>query len=203
MVIDNTLFGQDPADISDSNTAARIGARIRKIRELQGLSQKELGDKVELSSDRIQQYENGYRRPRLELIKKIASALNVSSLALIDSTPSSHLNVMFNLFELRDNYGMKLEKKESDESYSLKIEKAPSALYDYLELWHSLYILVQKEASATSSEEEKKKIMNDFKLMEYSFPTGITFDKQKNLRKELLKNQIAKLQDELANLEDD
>ena len=38
-----------------------IGKRIRNIRILNGLSQSELGEKLGLTADRIQKYENGAR----------------------------------------------------------------------------------------------------------------------------------------------
>ena len=42
----------------------RIGKRIREIRKEKGLTQGELGEKVGLIANRIQQYENGARNPR-------------------------------------------------------------------------------------------------------------------------------------------
>ena len=54
------------------NSAERIGKRIRDIRTARGLTQSELGQKFELSADRIQKYENCVRTPKKELLKKIA-----------------------------------------------------------------------------------------------------------------------------------
>lgn len=42
-----------------------IGKRIRNIRILNGLSQSELGEKLGLTADRIQKYENGARNPKV------------------------------------------------------------------------------------------------------------------------------------------
>ena len=42
-----------------------------QIRESQGLSQAELGEKVGLSADRIQKYENGARKPKNDMLKNI------------------------------------------------------------------------------------------------------------------------------------
>ena len=52
--------------------AKRIGSRIREIRTMRGMSQDEFGQLVGLSADRVQQYENGFRTPKPELLKKYA-----------------------------------------------------------------------------------------------------------------------------------
>ena len=60
----------DPLDQYNETAAARVGHRIRKIRIARGMTQAALGTAVGLSADRIQQYENGFRRPRADLLKK-------------------------------------------------------------------------------------------------------------------------------------
>lgn len=54
-----------------------IGARIRAIRESQGISQKKLSELVHVSSSFISRIENGSSIPSLELIRSIAHALKV------------------------------------------------------------------------------------------------------------------------------
>lgn len=60
------------------------GAKLKAIRESNGLTQKELGEKVGLSDVRIRQYEIGNRTPKLYLLEKIAVALDVPVYALWD-----------------------------------------------------------------------------------------------------------------------
>lgn len=60
----------------------RIGAKIRQIRQHRHLTQRELGEKIGLGkngANRIAQYEMEYRKPKRDLLNKIAHALNVSN----------------------------------------------------------------------------------------------------------------------------
>ena len=56
-----------------------IGEKIRNIRIHQGMTQKELGEKIGgISQQQIGRWENGKSNPKLESIQKIAFALDVS-----------------------------------------------------------------------------------------------------------------------------
>lgn len=60
-----------------------IGEHIREKRKERGLSQKELGKKLGVSGSMIGQYETGQRKPRLEQLRRIASALAVEWTELV------------------------------------------------------------------------------------------------------------------------
>ena len=51
---------------------------LKKLREKNGLSQSELGEKVGLKQATISQYENGTRKPSLDISKKLSDALGIS-----------------------------------------------------------------------------------------------------------------------------
>ena len=89
--------------------AKRIGNRLRRVREAQGMSQSELGEKVGLNSDRIQKYENGARRPRPDMLEKLACALGVDVRALEDPTPTDYVGVMYTLIEMAEKFAMKID----------------------------------------------------------------------------------------------
>lgn len=55
-----------------------LGKNIRSVRQLEGLSQRELADRSGLSDTTISQYENYRKTPNLITTAKIAKALNVS-----------------------------------------------------------------------------------------------------------------------------
>ena len=67
-----------------------VGDRIKRVRNFRGMTMKELGMAVgfdEKSADvRIAQYENNSRKPKEELMRKIAAALDVSEAYLEDPT---------------------------------------------------------------------------------------------------------------------
>ena len=54
------------------------GAKIKEIRKQKGLTQKQLGDLCGMADSAIRRYENGHANPKIETLKKIASALEVS-----------------------------------------------------------------------------------------------------------------------------
>lgn len=60
------------------------GQLIQQARKKAGLSQKQLGEKLGLSASMIGQWENDLRNPKHETLKRIAKALNVHILSLID-----------------------------------------------------------------------------------------------------------------------
>lgn len=62
-----------------------IGEKIKAYRKKSGLSQKELGQKLNVSQQHIAQYENGKRAPKLDTIQKIATALNIGTNDLLES----------------------------------------------------------------------------------------------------------------------
>lgn len=62
-----------------------VGENIRKMRKIRGMTQAELGKKIGVSYQQIGQYENGKRNPKLQTIAKIAVALDVLLLDLVDT----------------------------------------------------------------------------------------------------------------------
>lgn len=56
-----------------------VGSSIREARKRARLTQKELGDRIGLSQQSIAIWENGYRRPKLTTMCKIADALKVET----------------------------------------------------------------------------------------------------------------------------
>lgn len=95
-----------------------IGERIRFIRNLRGMTQKYLGTLVgfpEKTADiRMAQYEAGTRTPKEDLTKALASALEVSPLALDIPDIDSYLGLMHTLFALEDRYGLTIEDRDGE-----------------------------------------------------------------------------------------
>lgn len=61
-----------------------IGARIRKYREAQNLSQKEFAKKIGVSNSRVSNWEQGINRPDVDILSAICTVLNVSPSELLD-----------------------------------------------------------------------------------------------------------------------
>ena len=62
-----------------------IGEKIKRIRQHRKMTQKELGDAVGLTANRIAQYEMGYRVPKDALVEKFVEALKVSRESLLEN----------------------------------------------------------------------------------------------------------------------
>ena len=66
-----------------------IGTRIRKYREIQGISQKEFAQLIKVSNSRVSNWEKGINRPDVDMLADICRALNVSPSELLDVRLSS------------------------------------------------------------------------------------------------------------------
>jgi transcriptional regulator with XRE-family HTH domain len=61
-----------------------IGDNIRKFRKEKNLTQKQLGDLLDMSEVMIGQYERGDRNPKIDTLRRIAKALNVELYDIAD-----------------------------------------------------------------------------------------------------------------------
>ena len=61
-----------------------IGDTLKQARLNAGLTQKQLGEKCGMADSAIRKYESGKNKPKIEPLKKIAAALNVSVIDLAD-----------------------------------------------------------------------------------------------------------------------
>lgn len=61
-----------------------IGERIKKIRQEKGLSQKELGKKINVSQQMIGQWETGKSNPKIETLRRIADTLKVGLWEIVE-----------------------------------------------------------------------------------------------------------------------
>ncbi len=202
MLMVSNPFGQDPIDFNEETAADRIGSRIRNIRNSKGLSQSELGERIGLNADRVQKYENGARKPKPDMIKQIASALGVSTLALTDPVTTNYIGAMFAMFELESTFNMKIQKTPEDQPPGLCISvDFRDPMYKYMEEWYKAYTKMQSELEIASSEEERKEIMDSYHNWEWTYPQGIADKTERDIQKARLKNKIDELQEALEQLE--
>lgn len=69
--------------------AIEVGARLRKLRELRGLTQQQLADRLGAKKPRISRYESGNALPEAETLITLAEVLEVSIDELLLGRPSS------------------------------------------------------------------------------------------------------------------
>ena len=183
---------------SEESAASRIGKRIRTIRIAKGLSQGMLGALVGLNADRIQKYENGARKPKPEMLKKIADALEVSPLAIDDPTTASDINAMYMLFDLEAEYGLNVEKH--GDSISLSVNEQ-CKLYHYFLAWYEEFVRVHTETEAASSDQEKQNILDHYRNWKWNIPDSLNDSEHKDARRERIKKKIQELEAVLENMD--
>ena len=201
MIVNNKSFDDDMADIYESTAADRVGSRIRKIRVAKGLSQPELGRLVGLSADRVQQYENGFRKPKMNLIHAFASALDVSALALIDPIVTDDLGVMYALFEMERVYNIDIDK--SDSTFSVSFNNKNMTLRGLLDAWYEASCTYKEEMRNAGTAEERKAATARYEIFKWTFPRSLSDQFTKKLRKLEIQNKIEELKQELKELQDE
>lgn len=122
-----------------------IGKRIRYIRNLRNLTQKELGLKIgfpERAADvRIAQYESETRVPKDDILNRIASALDVSPSTFKVPDIDTDIGLMHTLFALEDTRPFRISK--IDDTICISLDKSQGLSYismlDMLSLWYDEY----------------------------------------------------------------
>ena len=164
---------QSLEDYNHETTKNRIGRRIRSVRIANGLTQEELGNKVGLNANRIQQYENGARNPKLELCQKIAAALGVETSALLDPQVADSIGAMYAFFEMETLYDLRLKEIDGQIYISFgesQLDPRVSIVNEKLKLWHERRIKMEEALLNAKSEEDKLKILNEYHKWEWNFP---------------------------------
>lgn len=160
-----------------------IGEKIRWIRNVRGLTQKELGNRIHLSGDRIRQYENNIRTPKVNMRKRLADALEVDVSALSNPDPNSNVGILRILFEWEDSKELLLCKNGNTYSFTFGKESLSGReLNQFLACWYQ----AQQKAVSASEETEMsiQKKWSDYQSWKWQFPKGCKSRKIQNQRKE-------------------
>ncbi len=81
-----------------------IGENIKARRKALKMTQKQLGEKCGIADSAVRKYESGKMKPKLEMLKRIAKALDVNPYELADFDTSTEL-INDNSEQLRAAYG--------------------------------------------------------------------------------------------------
>ena len=120
------------------------------------MSRAELGEEVGLNGTRIQQNENGCRKAKIPLLKKIAKALGVETLALMDPTIESNVGAMHALFQMEEKPDLKIMMK--DGCYCLQFgDGRHGGMNNYLEKWYAVRKDLDESLPNLSDQERGKK----------------------------------------------
>lgn len=125
-----------------------FGKRIKRIRQLKGLTQRELGERIGFSGKaadiRIAQYESETRKPKDKIAETMAGALEVPPFALNVPDIDSDYGIMHTLFTLEDECGFKISNIDGRLCITLDKEH-PSFLsfFGMLNAWQKQYQKLQ------------------------------------------------------------
>ena len=138
------------------------------------------------------------------MLKLIADALNVRTLALIDPVTTTYIGAMFAFFEMERTFNIKVGKSPDDQAPDLYISVDPKdGIYDYIVEWYKVYKKLQSDLEMASSEEEKKELMDSYYDWEWNFPTRAADKKEIDQQKERIKKKIEELQEAYEQLDKD
>ena len=111
-----------------------IGQKIKRIRKMRGITQKELAVRSGLTIGQIKRYEEDSRTPKGEVIQKLSSAMDVSELALVTDL-STKAGLLHLLFELEDVYDAEIRSIDGTYSIVFKDTKKNKNLISGLKRW--------------------------------------------------------------------
>ena len=163
-------FGDDPIDINEGTEASRIGQRIRDIRIEQGISQVSLGEEVGLTGARIYKYENGERKPKSDLLKCIAAALGVSTLALTDPVVSSYLGVAYAFFAMEKAFNLKYKCDDQGRVFLVFGDGKKGPINDIIRELEEKSRSVEAGIESATSYEERMAIEHEFNMWKWTYP---------------------------------
>ena len=144
-----------------------LSKKIRAIRKERGLTIKNVAKLVGVSEQAISQYERGIREPNLSMIDKIAEALNVSRLDLLETEYNSPIGKI----KIREEYidDKKINDKESkyidiDTWINKYIDDSVSEEDDNIKIILFRRLMELNNVKCALSEKECLNLINEFKL---------------------------------------
>jgi transcriptional regulator with XRE-family HTH domain len=94
-----------------------VGDTIRALRKLRGFTQEDLAEKLGVSYQQVQKYENGETQLTIDRIHRIASALDVPVEELLSSTPEG----LYEYLKPYEGSAERVYRLTRDESEFLKL----------------------------------------------------------------------------------
>lgn len=138
-----------------------IGERIKRIRTLRGMTQKDLGIALgfpERSADvRVAQYESGSRTPKEDVVQEMAKVLKVKPKAIADPDYNTYIGLMYMFFDLEETYGVHVDEINGELCLRLdRSHKDYTELFDMLRQWNEARKNGQADFDSAAAYEEWK-----------------------------------------------
>lgn len=151
-----------------------FGKRIKLIRQLRGLTQRELGEQLGFSGKaadiRIAQYESETRKPKDKIAEAMAFRLNVPTFALDVPNIDSYYSILHTLFALEDEYGFTIDN--IDGTPCIRLDKEHNNYLTFFEMLNSWSKEHQKLLDGEITKEE-------YDEWRYSYPASVAINTRK------------------------
>ena len=158
-----------------------VGERIRYIRLLRGMSQREVGEAagfpVSSASVRIRQYEMGLMEPKADKSEKIAAALGVHPDVLTSNDLDNDVKVMMALFEFEKSFGMRISKSGDDYVLTVpenEFEPNSFSMRNALSAWYAARQRYDMDEKYTPENQ-----VHDYELWTQEFPLNLKREEHK------------------------
>lgn len=147
---------------------SELANKIKEYRKLKSMTAQDLSEKSGINLSTIKKYETDGRKPKIEQLKKIADALDVSVYEFIDFEINSIGDVIALLNKINEATSMSysIDDKTGKTTISFDLQELNNAVHDY-----ALYrndteseLLIECQQKSTSSL-IKNLIMNNIKLI--------------------------------------
>lgn len=154
-----------------------FGERIRRFRNMIGMTQNELGIKLGFSERtaviRVGQYENENRKPKQDMINNMAYIFDVASEAITVPDIDNYIGLMHTLFTLEDRYGLTVTMLDGQVCLKQDINHPnyDRSLADDLRSWYD------KKSKLTSG----SILASEYDHWRYSFPADRADETKKRL----------------------
>lgn len=146
------------------------GKKLKELRLMRGLTQKELAIMSKLTDAAIRNYELGNRSPTKEQLQMIADALQVDISALIDHDPISNTEIYQIIFD----YEKDMKFRPIIETGTARLVSGNTEFSDFLIEWDEMRT---KHYNGEISDQE----LDDWKL---SYPKKSRFLRKANTKKD-------------------
>lgn len=163
-----------------------IGQRIKFFRNRKGMTQKQLGEILgflgKTSDVRMSQYESEARVPKHDLVKEMASILDVSTHALTVPNIDTYTGLMHTLFALEDMYGLKIG--EIDGEVCLRLDRSVTVPGSQLD---TMFHAWQQQAVMRERDEISKEQYDEWR---YKYPELDTYQHWAKVPSQAVSNML-------------
>lgn len=151
-----------------------FGKRIKHIRQLRGLTQRELGEQLGFSGKaadiRIAQYESETRKPKDKIAEAMAFRLDVPTFALDVPNIDTEYGILHTLFALEDEEGFIIDN--IDGTPCIRLDKDHKKYLSFFQMLNNWSEQRQKLLDGEITKEE-------YDEWRYSYPASVAINTRK------------------------